>query len=468
MTRREFLVGSGAFAFTGGVPVDLQAAFGPSPLRLGVISDIHVTKESDCEIVRKAFIWFREQGVDGVVMAGDFTNFGTIEELMLVANTWREVFPRNCGKDGRHVEKLFVCGNHDMEGAWYGNHTKTLWPDWDERKRHIFLYHMDDVWPKLFDEPWAPIWKKTVKGYVFVGAHWKNASKVEEPWGWHGVPDVEPFMKELGPTLDRTKPFFFIQHHHPKDTCLGARAWGRDDGYSTRALAPYPNAVAFSGHSHRPLTDETSVWQGAFTSINCSSLRYVALSDGRENLSGEGRPSFSRMGGIDSHSAPNHGMLVDVRSDRLVIQRREFGSGLALGPDWVIPLPVGASPKFAFGSRAKKFAAPEFPPDAKLGFALEKDAFKVSFPAAGSVRQRVFEYVVRVTETWPDFSRVLREKRVYSTDVHLPPEKIVSRQSVVFGIGTDIPPKARLRVSVEPLDSFGNCGRAITTEYVIK
>ena len=62
-------------------------------------------------------------------------------------------------------------------------------------------------------------------------------------------------------------------------------AWGHDKGIATKTLSNYPNAIAFSGHSHYSLTDERSIWQGAFTSIGQSSL-YIdddGIEDGKMN-----------------------------------------------------------------------------------------------------------------------------------------------------------------------------------------
>lgn len=464
MTRFDFIRSSIAFAGAMAMPEGLFAGTGRPDLRVGISSDIHVENEKDCELLRKAFLYFREQGVDAVAIPGDFTNYGTIEELELVARVWNEVFPADIGKDGRKVEKLFVCGNHDMEGAWYGKVTKEKWPDWEERKKHIFLYHMEETWPRLFGEPWAPIWTKTVKGFTFIGAHWKNASRVEDPWGWHGVPDIVPFMDKLGPRLRKDRPFFLIQHHHPNGTCLGERAWGRDDGYATRALSPYPNAVALSGHSHMPLTDETSVWQGSFTSVNCGSLRYAGLPAGRDNANGEAKASFSRMGGVDTR-ASHQILIMDVWKSRVAFHRRELNWNQRLGPAWVVPVPVGKSPAFSFSRRAKAFAPPEFAAGAAIEVKRDGDSLKISFPAAGTSEVRVFEYEIRFVEPRMDFIRVLREKRVFSGDAPFPPERRVSEECVDAGIGTDVPSRGQIRIEVTPLDSFGNRGRTLACDF---
>ena len=76
------------------------------------------------------------------------------------------------------------------------------------------------AWQKAFDEPYRPIWMKRVKGYAFVGSHWKG------PSGDHGIGD---FLSQQGDALKGDRPFFYVQHPTPAKTCCGEKAWGQDD-----------------------------------------------------------------------------------------------------------------------------------------------------------------------------------------------------------------------------------------------
>jgi hypothetical protein len=144
----------------------------------------------------------------------------------------------------------------------------------------------------------------------------------------------------------------------------------------TQALSAYPNAVAFSGHSHYSLTDERSIWQGAFTSVGTSSLRYTGMEYdehppvGYENTVSGVRNGWkidaAKMMGKFPAGDCRQGMLWRVYDGCIVVKRREFLSDLDVGDDWVIPLPSAESKPFAFAEHAKKFRAPEFPADAKV------------------------------------------------------------------------------------------------------
>ena len=129
--RREFLLataGASAAALTTSAHSsadDPLKPTSPARLRVGVLSDIHVTNETpgehgSNEYLRKALKYFDAQKVDAVLITGDLFTSGRTAELEIVAKTWFEVFPNDRGSDGRHVERLFVTGNHDLDGCFYG------------------------------------------------------------------------------------------------------------------------------------------------------------------------------------------------------------------------------------------------------------------------------------------------------------------------------------------------------------
>ena len=253
-------------------------------LVFGILSDMHVTTPETCEHLEKALVYFKAQGVDAVVFAGDMIDDGLESELALVAETWYRVFPEDKGLDGCKVEKLFVYGNHDVQ-----NYTKA-WADeikipWEKVQRENLALgtRRKDVFERLFREAWQPLWMKTVKGYWFVGSNYQYRNdrqrRVERP----GEPSLGDFLDAHRAELVGEKPFFFVQHMQPKGTCSAPWTWGQDDGTATRVLEPFPNAVALTGHSHTPLNDERTLWRGSFTSVGTAALRFLIPFGGREN-----------------------------------------------------------------------------------------------------------------------------------------------------------------------------------------
>ena len=69
-------------------------------------------------------------------------------------------------------------------------------------------------------------------------------------------------------------PVVFLQHPHHQGTVFGGKlpSWAVKDDRATCWLRMFPDAISFSGHSHMPLENEQSVWQGEFTSLNAGSL----------------------------------------------------------------------------------------------------------------------------------------------------------------------------------------------------
>ena len=471
MTRKRFLVGSLAVATVQAVRSETAPyrGGGTPKLRFGVVSDVHVgevTGTYGTEDLVKAFSWFRDQGVDGVVIAGDMADTGRISQLQLVAEAWEKVFPGDKGQGGRHVEKLFIYGNHDIEGFQYNNAQK-------DKPENMIVTDRKAAWERVFKEPYAPIWKKTVKGYTFIGAHWDK---------WWGVPPLESYLSKHAAELRGERSFFYIQHPHPLDTCHGHWAWGHDNGIATRALSAFPNAIAFSGHSHHPLVDERSIWQGAFTSVGTGALRYVSPMNGRENSGPAVAAELRQMPPVDKFKG-KEGLLVSVYGNRVVISRRDFVHDDALGPDWIVPLPVARAKPYDFVTRVARATAPQFPIDAKVtvsGPADGKDRLgraakqlTVTFPAAlhdaNHLRAYDYEVVAEVKEC--DFCRVASTKRVYSPTYFLAPKHEAPTVCCVFAVNELNARKApfyepSVRFIVRAAESFGKASAPIVSDWI--
>ena len=385
MISRRFFIG-GAFGFAALGP---RLAFAAKPgafadgkpaLTFGVLSDVHIGLASggrkllpsyDTRYLEKAFGYFRDQGADAVVIAGDMAHHGCAGELKAVADAWFKVFPNDRAPDGRHVERLFVFGNHD-------NGTKraaaVFRDDQDAIKANLLTLDPKRHWDDAFHDEWTPFFRRNVKGYDFVGVHWTvgDCRGKNERFA-KGLVD---YYDSIRSALDPHLPFFHIQHPHPRETVHGA-VWGQDDGESVKALSRHPNAVSFSGHSHTTLVDDRSIWQGAFTALGTATLRDVGANGltsgpmGFENYRTPPGPDCAKrntlkvMPVIDRY-AGKQGQLVRVYSDRIVFARRDFITDLPLTDDLVMPLPAAESKPFAFATRQAAAKAPRFASDAKL------------------------------------------------------------------------------------------------------
>ncbi len=506
ISRRFFIGGAASLGAFGGCRLITGSGFasGAPKLRFGVVSDIHISRWSKAGedalgvgnelMFVRTLEWFRDQGVDAVVIAGDMADYGTVGELELVAKAWYKVFPGDRAPDGRKVERLFVYGNHDMGGVGYARGLKKKLSDAELEKMTIYA-DPKGAWEKSFHESLDPIWVKEVNGYRFVGAHWwsmKGCRGKDEEFN-DGIGEwYSAHKKEFDPSL----PFFHIQHPHPLNTCYGSWAWGRDIGLSTKTLSAFPNAVAFSGHSHYPLTDERSVWQGEFTSVGTASLRYVGY--GYDEYAPYGyanssTPSSGKRREIEASKLQPRmdgvyhccqGMLWSVYEDRMVARRREFLSGTDLGEDWVIPLPCAESKPFAFAERAKKIGAPEFPAGAKLKIervkaktrgaratkkapeiaAVEKACLKVVVPATvAKDGARAYQFVVSVLDSGA--KAALTRRIIAKGCEHGSLHKRTKLETECF-FAVDELPKGPVRFKVEPFNCFGRAGAALVSGEV--
>ncbi len=469
MNRREFIHRSAllAGAACAGMPMRAEdiLTLGEPTLVIGILSDIHVRGEETAETFVHALEYFRAQKVDGVIIAGDMADQGLEPQLEVVAKAWYRVFPKDRGMGGKHTEKLFIYGNHDVLAATWNGTIKSVGTDVAERQD--IGKRPAEIWKKCFHEKYTPIWMKTIKGYHFVGAHWHDGN----------IPGLEDFLQNHHDELSGERPFFYIQHPHLKNTCNGPWAWGQDDGTVTSLMSRYRNAVAFSGHSHSPLGDERNFWQDTFTSIGTSSLSYLYPMPARENTyqddsSIKPPTQMAKMGCSDGRQ----GMLMKVFEDCLVFERREFVYDQEVADPWIMPLPVSQRNPLTFEYRGRIAPVPQFAAGSKamvtqaLGkdrYGTEQQQVTVHFPSVlkKDTGVRAFDYEVQVEYEWLDVRFVTGTKRVFSPHCYLGEEKDAGEVVCVYGLG-ELPKDFRYRFVVRPCECFGKKGEPIYTDWI--
>ena len=461
-TRRWFIGGAAAFGAFGGCRFMEGTASSDRPLlRFGVVSDIHFVMEEGllhypdygAETFVKTLEYFRDRGVDAVVCCGDMADRSIGEELLAVGRAWERVFPDNRAPDCRSVEKLFVTGNHDFEGFKYGENVRRVFPDPAVRAKHLIPNDFRGWWERAFHEEYRPTWLKEVNGYSFVGANYFEPR--ETPTGRMFNSALRDFYAANAKRLDPSRPFFHIQHPQPKDTCFAPWCWGRDDGTSTDVLSRFPNAIAFSGHSHYPLTDPRFLWQGAFTSVNASSLRYMGHTD--EEFPRDGRP-------VRAPDEPDarHGQLWSVHADRIDVERRDFRTGLPIGETLTMPLPAAEPKPFAYAEHAKRLSAPEF----LDGYAVTLepdvgDSMRVLIPAVKpDSAARCYHYELRCSSGGKSVVR-----RVANRNAMLSEKDPRAAEPTIISLSLKDLPGQPLAVTVTPVGYFGKRGKSLSAVF---
>lgn len=440
-------------------------------LVFGVVSDPHIGDKPEAPaFLESALRMLASSGVDAVLCPGDIAHSGLISEMETFAEVWNKVFPGSFGPNGRKVELMISTGNHDID-AWGGR-----WDGFSEEQLAAQrFWHGDNpqkTWQRLFGQKWEPVWRREVKGYTFIGAQWRSVK-----------PDIEAFLAEIAPTLDPDKPFFYCQHAHPAKTCHGDYSDGDDKGEAVRALAPFPNAVAFSGHSHCALSDERTVWQDSFTSIGSGCTHSPRRFYERPEYANASEPWHRswREKTMDALSNKVAGRdagggfeLVEVFADHLVVHRLSVTFDEPIGPAWMVPLPARADGPFGFSRRAADATPPQFPPNASAvvechpeGHPLEgpghrgEPCVSVSFPHAETAGgYRVFDYEIQAE--CKGMKTILY--RIMAPGFAFP-EKYSALPGTCLFLRSELPVGRKIRFTVTPRDCFGGRGRPLAIEW---
>ena len=116
---------------------------------------------------------------------------------------------------------------------------------------------------------------RVINGFHFIGI---SASTIE---GEHYSEYQKVWLREqldAAVADDPAKPVFVLQHEHISDTVYGSSSfegWGMPD--FAEILKDYPQVVDFSGHSHYPINDPRSIWQGEYTALGTGGLYYAEI-----------------------------------------------------------------------------------------------------------------------------------------------------------------------------------------------
>lgn len=222
-------------------------------LRFVVCSDIHLGEDENgkknAEKLRKLFDKAYEIAeksevyteLDAILVAGDFTEQGKIEEYEIYKEITEEKL-----KNG--TELLTCLGNHEQIA-----YRDTANP---EKATEVFQEYIGTEADT----------HKVINGYHFIGVSYddtgEEAFKTKTEW----------LRTELDKAVAETgeKPVFVYQHPHPALSVYGSVNWANMD--IRMVLKDYPQVVDFSGHSHYAANDPRSIHQSTFTAIGCGAV----------------------------------------------------------------------------------------------------------------------------------------------------------------------------------------------------
>ena len=336
-------------------------------LRIGILSDTHInadTRNNMYERLEKSLMFFKQKGVDGILITGDLqdkydleSGISAMEEFQ---DIWLQVFPGNINDlTGEPVEPMFIYGNHD-EAMVEAQH-----------------------WFEGIGSGYEDAWIKEIKGYQFVGVHYTKESET-----------LTQKLLNQAKEASGDKPWFFAQHVPVKDTVIGGM--GSYDGHRfpiQSTVKKSANCVMFTGHTHIPITDERCIWQSGgkkdaqCTVISCGTQHYSYLQDFSElEING------------DAHQT-QQGMYMIVDGNQVTIERYSFTDmeltytdGVAqirtedakmIGAPWVFDASQKENRPYEYDLREENAHQPKFPENAALEITEKTEAsLTLKIPAA--------------------------------------------------------------------------------------
>ena len=239
----------GIFGYSQEMPV-CPEDFEPV-VRFAVCSDVHLNGDPDQpEAARLAkLIQFMNEysaqqeykNFDALVLVGDVATTGYPVEYELA----KKILNENL-KDGTKL--LTCCGNHEY----------IAYRDVDASEgTRVFEQEMER----------EDCEHAVINGYHFIiSSYDENGKTFNKKASWLNK-EIKAAVKDTG-----DKPVFVFQHPAPFATIYGSINWG--DPTIPLVYNLYPQVVDFSGHSHYPINDPRSIWQGTYTALGCGTLSY--------------------------------------------------------------------------------------------------------------------------------------------------------------------------------------------------
>ncbi len=347
------------------VPKDMQykvetvAAESEDKIEVGIISDTQFPQVEknmypwDYETVTngpshfiKALKYFKKKNVDMIILNGDVVNSAGDSSGY---NIYNDILDYVYGKDRKDMPHfIFPMGNHE----YYGGNQEY----------------------QFYKATGLPLNTRTIlNGYSFISL---SNSKLETgdtelaasngtlADGTYNDDRIKFLEEQLASAAkdDASKPIFLFMHMPLGNELVGGH-WATPQYEKINSiLEKYPQAIVFTGHSHYPLSDERSITQNDFTTVNTGCASYFDFDWIKEEdvPVGEGYDAFvngthedfinkdylinPEYIGIESsadvpfRNMVNNGLIlsIDCIDNEIELQRINFTTGLEFGDSFVM------------------------------------------------------------------------------------------------------------------------------------
>ena len=436
ISRRTFLGASAGFA--------AATAFGggrdEKPLfTMGLMCDTHVggrpldpvTRKRNVtlgtERIRMALELMKRLGCDYVVNVGDVCDLHFPEWYPKIRETFESVFPTA----EKRPHMWYVYAGHDV--IRFNGHDRSQFM----ADRYPALDEMHDL---LKAENPQKAWVTDIKGIpVVLFREWSDKED-----------DYEGTLKKVC-AANPGKPVLVFDHYPAYGTFWKAV----NGGYVGRraVLDRFPQVVHISAHLHNTLQDESEIWQGNFTAVNCGCLFDW---------------SRTQVGALD-HGAEYQGwnvMRMEVYSHSIVFRRYDIRDGREYRPfdPWTIPLPFVAA-EAPYAPARRKLSVPQFGGGATLSASVDEKAGLVRLDYPANVgEERAFGYLEEFFRRGPDGKWMRFHVRERVGDYWMREVERTGRMShqVPFSF---FDPDREYRVTVSPVNFRREAGNPIETTF---
>lgn len=263
---------------------DLDPNFTPE-VRFVVTSDVHMRTNGAFDsqnqldkLINTAYDFADSQSdydnLDGMFFVGDNTQNGASSEAQLFYGTLNK-------KIRPETEARTCMGNHEYYST--GHYSQSSM----QKAPGEFLKHTG------YD---SVDYHKTINGYHVIMLsldYYGTSTKFGEGGAnvYFSQAKLDWLEKQIKIAEDDDptgkKPILVMQHIAPSCGVLGSSNTSYDKKLDA-LLEKHPNVVDFSGHTHRPVSDPRSIWQGEYTAIQTGTLAYLGMGKFADNMASGG------------------------------------------------------------------------------------------------------------------------------------------------------------------------------------
>jgi predicted phosphodiesterase len=347
--------------------------------RFAVLSDTHFDNveggdESSAIKVPRAVKTLTSKGnLDAIFDVGDITDHGQENEYVSLLGTFTnpEIVPAG-------IPVYYLLGNHDNQSGALAEPR--------------FLRNVKQPMNQYLE----------IKGYPFILISQIGTTV----WDYNHA--SQRFLTES--LVDATanypgKPIFVFVHVPPRNTCYGS---SESDGWGSPVfpplLSPFPQVIVFAGHSHFPLGDPRSIWQGEYTSVNDGSTNYSEFEPGLLTGLGNIHPKDinpETLVAYNSYNKVTEGVIVNVvdAGATVLMERWDTRRNEEILPRWTVRAPYDGS-NFANEYKGRNgLPAPVFEEGSAGKIEVNKvnNSVWVKFPQAKD-NEVVHHYVVNIKD----------------------------------------------------------------------